>query len=313
MRARSSARAAPTSTRTSASAAWVGVEQETAATSSIRVRSDSCPIALITGSRSSATVRQRFSSQNAHRSVRLPPPRQTTATSTSSTAARSASARAISGAARRFWTGALAQTRVPRQPRRSSPASRSAQAARAAGADDADRPRQQRPREFLLGLQQAVGVEPPPRAVELGEQVALAGEPEVGGAQVEARRGGRGARVVVGPGGDHDLGAVAKRALGELEPVELVVPDRAPAPRPRRRGARSRSRPGPASGSPPRRSAAPAAAGGGSRESPPPSARPRTAPAGRDRRPRRRGRPRPGAGWRSRRPSRSGSHDRDPT
>ena len=50
---------------TAASAAWVGVEQDTAATSSISVRSVWWPTEEITGTRSSATVRHNASSQKA--------------------------------------------------------------------------------------------------------------------------------------------------------------------------------------------------------------------------------------------------------
>ena len=125
----SEARAATQSSGTAASAAWVGVEQATAATSSIRVESRSCPTALITGTRSIATVRQSVSSQKAQRSARLPPPRVTTIASTCGCAARPWIAVAIAGAAWRSCTGAKAQTTVPRQPRRSNPASRSRRAA----------------------------------------------------------------------------------------------------------------------------------------------------------------------------------------
>ncbi len=225
-RARASLRAWLTSSRTSASAAWVGVEHEAAATSSISVRSTSWPTALITGRRSIATVRQRFSSQNAHRSLRLPPPRQTTATSTAGSSARPRSAAPIAPAARRSCTGASAQTIVPRQPRRSSPASRSAQAAL--------------PRAVTTPIvrgssgrcsapcltEQPLGIEAPAGPLELGEQVALAREPDVRGPEAEARRRGLAARVVVGPSGDHDLGTVPERALGQLQPLEVRVPDR---------------------------------------------------------------------------------------
>jgi hypothetical protein len=78
----SSTAAAPQSTATADSAACVGVEQQQAATSSISVRSTSCPTALITGTGVSATVRQSVSSQKAHRSAMLPPPRVTTIVST---------------------------------------------------------------------------------------------------------------------------------------------------------------------------------------------------------------------------------------
>ena len=98
---------------------------------------------------------------------------------------------------------------------------------RGARGDDADRLRDRGPRQGGLGLEQALGLELSPRAVELGEQVALAGEPDVGGAERERGRGGLRAGVVVGAAGDHDLGAVLERALGEPELVEVGVPDRA--------------------------------------------------------------------------------------
>ncbi len=68
-----------------------------------------------------------------------------------------------------------------------------------AGGDDADRLRQRRAGESGLGFEQALGLKLSPRGVELGKQVALAGEPDVGGAKGEARRGGLRAGVVVGP------------------------------------------------------------------------------------------------------------------
>ena len=124
----SRALASPQSTGTAASAACVGVEQETAATSSISVRSVWCPTDAITGTRSSATVRHSVSSQNANRSASEPPPRATITTSTSSSAARSCSARVTAGAAWRSCTGANAHTSRPAQPRRRSPASTSSRA-----------------------------------------------------------------------------------------------------------------------------------------------------------------------------------------
>src|SRR2546423_632684 len=115
-------RAARQSSGTAASAACVGVEQQTAATSSISVRSVWCPTDAITGTRSSATVRHSASSQNANRSASEPPPRATMMTSTSGVAASSRSAAAIRGAAWRSWTGANAQISPPPQPPRPNPA-----------------------------------------------------------------------------------------------------------------------------------------------------------------------------------------------
>ena len=127
-RAATAARASPQCSGTAVSAAWVGVEQLTAATSSISVRSVWWPTEAMTGTRSSATVRHSVSSQKAKRSAIDPPPRATTTTSTSSTAARSCRARVMAGAAWRSWTGAKAHTTRPAQPRRRSPASTSSRA-----------------------------------------------------------------------------------------------------------------------------------------------------------------------------------------
>ena len=125
---RRAARALAQSTGTAASAACVGVEHATAATSSISVWSEWWPTEEMTGTRSIATVRHSVSSQNANRSASEPPPRATTITSTGSQAARSWIARVIAGAAWRSWTGANAQTTRPPQPRRRSPASTSSRA-----------------------------------------------------------------------------------------------------------------------------------------------------------------------------------------
>ena len=215
------------SSGTSSSGAWVGVEQAWAATSSIRVESRSWPIALITGTRSIATVRQRVSSQKAQRSARLPPPRVTRIVSISGRAARSWTAAAIAGAARLSWTGAKAQTTVPPQPRRSSPASRSRRAAPPSAVTTPIVFGRAGRGELLLQLEQALGPQLLAQRLELGEQVALAGEPHVGGAEGEARRGLAAARVVVGAALDHDFGPVAQAALGQARLLEVVEPDHA--------------------------------------------------------------------------------------
>ncbi len=87
-------------------------------------------------------------------------------------------------------------------------------------------------------------------------------------AEVEARRGRRGARVVVGPAGDDHLGPVAERRLGQLRACRGRGPDASTAPRRRRRAARSRCWRGRGEGSSPRRSAAPAGARAGTRWKP---------------------------------------------
>ena len=64
-------------------------------------------------------------------------------------------------------------------------------------------------------------------AASCSEQVALAGEAQLGAAERERGRGGRAAGVVVGAAADDDLGAVADRPLGQLQPVPGVAPHRA--------------------------------------------------------------------------------------
>ena len=205
-------RAATQSSGTAASAAWVGVEQATAATSSIRVESRSWPTALITGTRSIATVRQSVSSQKAQRSARLPPPRVTTIASTSRPRRQVLDRRRD----RRRRVAVLHRREGPDHgpaPSRAarSPASRSRRAAPRLRRDDADRLRQQRPRQLLLQLEQALGAQLLAQRLQPRQQVALAGQPHVGGAEGEAGRGLAAAGVVVGPAGDHHFGAVAQR------------------------------------------------------------------------------------------------------
>ena len=223
-----SPRAARQSSGTAASAAWVGVEQATAATSSIRVESRSWPIALTTGTRSIATVRQSVSSQKAQRSARLPPPRVTTIASTSGRAASPWIAAAIAGAAWRSCTGAKAQTTVPApaappQRRRAGRAGRRRVSAVTTPIVFGSSGRAQ----LLLQLEQALGPQLLAQRLQPGQQVALAGQPHVGGAEAEAGRGLAAARVVVGPAGDHQFGAVAQRPLRQPRLLEVVEPDRA--------------------------------------------------------------------------------------
>ncbi len=225
--ARGRARATPQSSGTAASAAWVGVEQATAATSSIRVESRSWPTALTTGTRSIATVRQSVSSQKAQRSARLPPPRVTTIASTCGCAARSWIAAVIAGAAWRSCTGAKAQTTVPAQPRRSQAGQQVAPGRAGLGGDDADRLRQHRPPQLPLQLEEPLGLELLAQRLEPSQQVPLAGQAHVRGAKGEAGRGLATAGVVVGPTGDHDFGAIAKRTVRQPRLLEIVEPDRA--------------------------------------------------------------------------------------
>ena len=63
--------------------------------------------------------------------------------------------------------------------------------------DDADRARDERPREELLQLEQALRVELLAQAVDAREQVSLAGDPQVAHGEREAGGGGGAAGVVV--------------------------------------------------------------------------------------------------------------------
>jgi hypothetical protein len=91
----------------------------------------------------------------------------------------------------------------------------------------ADRPRQLGARQALLGQQQALGVQHAPQAVHLGQEVALARDPQVGDREVEVRGGLRGARVVVRAARHDDLGAVGQGARGQAERLEVGAPHRA--------------------------------------------------------------------------------------
>ena len=226
-RVSSSARASPQCTGTADSAACVGVEQDSAATSSISVRSVWWPTEAITGTPSSATVRQSVSSQKQKRSASDPPPRATTITSTSPQAARSCSAIVIRGAAWRSCTGANAHTSRPCQPRRRESGEDVVARLAALAGHDADRARQRRTRQQLLRREQPLGVERLAQLVELREQVALAGDPQRRDRKRERRRRRAAAGVVVKAAGDDDLRPVGERALAERERVEVVAPHRA--------------------------------------------------------------------------------------
>ena len=199
------ARARRQSTPTASSAACVGVEQLTAATSSSSVRSVWWPTEAITGTPSSATVRQRVSSQKHSRSASEPPPRATIATSTSPTAARSCSA------AGDRWSGVAVLDRgeTPHNPARpAAPAqSREHVVARLAALTrhDPDRVWQQRPRQAPLALQQALGGERLAQALDPRQQVPLARDAQVAHLEGEARRGAGAAGVVVAAAGHHHL------------------------------------------------------------------------------------------------------------
>ena len=66
-------------------------------------------------------------------------------------------------------------------------------------------------RQELLGLEQALGVELLAQPLDPREQVALAGDAQVGDVEGEGRGGGRAAGVVVAAAGDHHLHALGRR------------------------------------------------------------------------------------------------------
>ena len=209
-------RASAQSSGTASSAAWVGVEQQTAATSSIRVESRWCPTALITGTRSIATVRQSVSSQNAQRSARLPPPLETTIASTSSIRGEVADRRGD----RRRRPAVLDRGEGPDDRPPPSPPLQSGQQVLAGGAplrrDHADRLRQQRPRQ----PPSAARTGPRTRACGAAPPAAPSGRPPRPrwtwvARKLEAGRGLGAAGVVVGTAPDHDRDPVAQRPLGQ--------------------------------------------------------------------------------------------------
>ena len=191
------ARASPQCSGTAVSAAWVGVEQLTAATSSISVRSVWWPTDAMTGTRSSATVRHSVSSQKAKRSASEPPPRATTTTSTSSDGGQVLQ-RAGDG---RRGVAVLHRGEGPHHPPGPAAAVQAgehvvARLAALAG-HHADAARQRRARQALLGLEQPLGRQRPAQDLDLGEQVALAGEAQAADGERERRRRRARARVVV--------------------------------------------------------------------------------------------------------------------
>ena len=173
--------AAPRRSRsgTAASAACVGVEHATAATSSISVRSVWWPTDAMTGTRSSATVRHSVSSQNANRSASEPPPRATTI----DLDLRAGGQVLQRAGDRRRGVAVLHRRERPHDAARPSRggATRPHVVARLAvlAADDADRARQRRPRAArFCGSNRPSACERAAQPLELGQQVALAGDPQ---------------------------------------------------------------------------------------------------------------------------------------
>ena len=122
-----------------------------------------------TGSRRRSTAGRPASRRRARRSPPRPPPRP----------ARSASARTIAGAAWRSCTGAKRPHQPPRPAAARERGEHVVAGLAALAGDHADRARQQRPRELLLALEQALGVELLAQALDAREQVALAGDAQV--------------------------------------------------------------------------------------------------------------------------------------
>ena len=132
------------------------------------------------GTLSSATVRQSVSSQKQSRSASEPPPRATITTST----ARQGGEVAEGADDRRRRMAILHRRKAPDEaPRPAASGKRGEQVVArlaALGRDHADRARQGRQRQTLLQLEQPLGVERLAQAVDPREQVALAGDAQVG-------------------------------------------------------------------------------------------------------------------------------------
>ena len=93
---------------------------------------------------------------------------------------------------------------------------------------DPDRARQQRARQELLRRKQSLGVQPPAQALDPSQQIALAGDAQVGDREGEARRGGGAARVEVTASRDHHLHALHGGCAGSGEDrLPVVQPHRA--------------------------------------------------------------------------------------
>ena len=93
--------------------------------------------------------------------------------------------------------------------------------------DDADRARQHRRRQALLGLEQPLAVELLAQALDPREQVAVAGEAQVEHGEGEAGRGRGAAGVVVAAAGDDHLHALRRRAGTGDHRLPVRAPGRA--------------------------------------------------------------------------------------
>jgi hypothetical protein len=88
--------------------------------------------------------------------------------------------------------------------------------------DHANRLRQQRPRQLLLQLEQALGAQLLAQRLQPRQQVALPRQPYVRSAEGEAWRGVRRTAVVVRAARNDDFGAVPETWLGKIELFQLV-------------------------------------------------------------------------------------------
>ena len=175
-----SARAARQSIGTAASAAWVGVEQLTAATSSISVRSVWWPTEEMTGTRK----------QGDRAAQRLIAERE-------QVGERAAAARddhhlhlldrgqlAQRGRDRGRGVAVLDGRERPHQAARPAAPAQAREhvvaGLAALAGDDTDRARERGPGQALLGLEQPVRVQAPAQPLELEQEVALAGDPQLG-------------------------------------------------------------------------------------------------------------------------------------
>ena len=75
----------------------------------------------------------------------------------------------------------------------------------------------------FCGFKQTVDMQPPPSPLELGQQIALTRDPQLGDREMKRRGGGRVADVVVAAATDDDLQPIGQR---HAERLEIVAPHR---------------------------------------------------------------------------------------
>ena len=186
-------------------------------------------------------MRHSVSSQKANRSASEPPPRATTIDLDLADGGEVLQrARDGRGAAWRSCTGAKAHTSRPAQPRRRSAGEHVVARLAALAGDDADASAAAAGRDRRFWGSNRPSARAPAQPLELGEQVALAGDAQAVTAKENDGDAVRAARVVVAAAGDDDLRAVGQRPGREPQRLEVVAPHRARQRAVARRAARSR-------------------------------------------------------------------------